>query len=83
MTYGGLSDSLKPAPLAERLTKLFGLESESLPSFEILEWKKLIDSSDINLEDWKRLCIDIEQVRTNRFEDLEILVETACPECID
>lgn len=67
MTYTGINDSLKPGPLAEVLRNLPEVQDESLPYFDILEWRELLDSSDINLEHWVRLARNIEEVSNNKW----------------
>lgn len=62
MTRGGVSDSLRPAPLAQRLRQMSDLSDTFLPHFDLLEWPDLIDSSDINLEHWVQMVTDIERV---------------------
>lgn len=61
MTHEGVSASLRPASLAERLRELISNDVESLPMCDILEWDHLIDSSDVTLPHWVHMATDIER----------------------
>ncbi|KAH0478894.1 MAG: hypothetical protein KVP17_000253 [Porospora cf. gigantea B] len=56
MEYSGEKNSLRPIKSLDSLRNLPELQDASLPKFDIESWPQLVDSSDIRVTDWVRIC---------------------------